>query len=122
MLKPTRPGSANTAITSNDAARVAQAVSSLVPFVSLNQKFASDASGNGTVSSNDAALIARFAAGLTGSGNVGQWKFFASNLPGPATGPLPTPPYNDRRTYASASSSVAGEGYVALLDGDARGK
>ena len=67
-IKPTKPGGPNGAITSNDAARVAQGVSGAVPFVSQNQRFAADASGNGKVSSNDAALIARFAAGLTGHG------------------------------------------------------
>lgn len=120
-IKPAKPGGVNGAITSNDAARVAQGVSGSVPFVSLNQKFASDASGNGTVSSNDAALIARFAAGLTGTGNVGQWRFFTANLPGAPTAPLPTPPYNDSRTYASVASSLAGEDYVALLIGEASG-
>ncbi len=120
-IKPSKPGSSNTSITSNDAARVAQGVSNLVPFASLNQKFASDVSGNGTVSSNDAALIARFAAGLTGTGNAGQWKFFTADLPGLPTGPLPTPPYNDSRTYASVTSNVASEDFVAILVGEASG-
>ena len=120
-IKPTKPGGVNGAVTSNDAARVAQGVSGSVPFVSLNQKFASDSSGNGTVSSNDAALIARFAAGLTGTGNVGQWKFFTANLVGPPTAPLPTPPYNDSRTYPSVTSNLTGEDYVALLIGEASG-
>jgi hypothetical protein len=92
-----------------------------VPFVTLNQKFASDASGNGAVSSTDAALVARFAAGLTGTGNVGQWKFFTANLPGPPTAPLPTPPYNDSRSYASVTSSATGEDFVGLLIGEASG-
>lgn len=120
-IRPTKPGGPSGAITSNDAARVAQGVSATVPFVSMNQKFASDASGNGTVSSNDAALIARFAAGLTGTGNVGRWRFFTADLPGPQSGPLPTPPYNDSRSYTSVASSVTGEDYVALLIGEASG-
>ena len=120
-IKPTKPGGVNGAITSNDAARVAQGVSGSVPFVSLNQKFASDVSGNGTVSSNDAALVARFAAGLTGSGNAGQWKFFTADLVGPPAGPLPTPPYNDSRSYASVTGSLTGEDYVAILIGEASG-
>ena len=120
-VKPTKPAGANTAITSNDAARVAEGVSGSVPFVSLNQKFASDASGNGTVSSNDAALVARFAAGLSGVGNVGQWKFFTANLPGSPSGPLPTPPYNDSRNYASVVSNVTGEDYIGILVGEASG-
>ncbi len=118
-IKPAKPGGANGAITSNDAARVAQGVSGAVQFVSQNQRFVSDASGNGTVSSNDAALIARFAAGLTGTGNVGQWKFFVTGAPSP----LPTQPatYNDSRTYASVTSNLASENYVALLVGEASG-
>lgn len=118
-IKPTKPSGPNTAISSNDAARVAQGVSGAVPFASQNQRFASDASGNGSVSSNDAALIARFAAGLTGTGNVGQWKFFVTGAPSP----LPTPPqaYDDSRTYASVSGSLTGEDFVALLIGEASG-
>src|ERR1043166_1537082 len=46
-IKPSKPGGGNTAITSADAARVAQGVSGTVPFVSQNQRFASDTSGNG---------------------------------------------------------------------------
>jgi hypothetical protein len=78
-------------------------------------------SGNGTVSSNDAALLARFVAGLTGTGNAGQWKFFTADLAGPPAGPLPTPPYNDSRSYASVSTSLTGEDFVALLIGEASG-
>src|SRR5262249_20659438 len=40
-IKPSKPGGANTAITSADAARVAQGVAGSVPFVSQNQRFAS---------------------------------------------------------------------------------
>ena len=118
-ITPSKTGGPNGSITSNDAARVAQGVSGSVPFVSQNQRFVSDSSGNGTVSSNDAALIARFAAGLTGTGNVGQWKFFVTGAPSP----LPTPPqtYNDSRTYASVSGNATGEDYVALLVGEASG-
>src|SRR5262249_33915639 len=46
-IKPSKPSGANTAITSADAARVAQGVSGSVPFVSQNQRFAADATGNG---------------------------------------------------------------------------
>ncbi len=118
-IKPTKPGGATTAITSNDAARVAQGVSSAIPFISQNQRFAADVSGNGGVSSNDAALIARFAAGLTGTGNAGVWKFFVTGAPSP----LPTPPqtYNDSRTYASVSSNLTGEDFVGILVGEVSG-
>jgi uncharacterized delta-60 repeat protein len=118
-IKPTKPGGPNAAINSFDAARVAQGVSGTIPFVSQNQRFVSDASGNGSVTSNDAALIAKFAAGLGGAGNVGQWKFFVTGAPSP----LPTAPqtYSDSRTYASISSSLTGEDFVALLIGEASG-
>ena len=118
-IKPTKPGGVNGAITSNDAARVAQGVVSAPGFVSQNQRFAADTSGNGGVTSNDAALIARFAAGLTGTGNVGQWKFFVTGAPSP----LPTTPqtYDDSRTYASVSSNLTGEDFVGILVGEVSG-
>jgi hypothetical protein len=118
-IKPTKPGGPNAAINSFDAARVAQGVAGTVPFVSQNQRFVSDSSGNGSVTSNDAALIAKFAAGLGGAGNVGQWKFFVTGAPSP----LPTAPqtYNDSRTYASVSGNATGEDFVALLIGEASG-
>ena len=118
-IKPAKPSGPNGAISSNDAARVAQGVAGSVPFVSQNQRFVADASGNGTVSSNDAALIAKFAAGLTGFGNVGQWKFFVTGAPSP----LPTAPqtYNDSRTYPSVTTALTGQDFVALLVGEASG-
>ncbi len=118
-IKPTKPGGSNGAITSNDAARVAQGVVASPGFVSQNQRFAADVSGNGGVTSNDAALIARFAAGLTGTGNAGQWKFFVTGAPSP----LPTVPqtYDDSRTYASVSSNLTGEDFVGILVGEVSG-
>ena len=119
-IRATKPGGPNGAITSNDAARVAQGVAGSVPFVSQNQRFTADASGNGTISSNDAALIARFAAGLTGTGNVGQWKFFVPGAPSP----LPTAPqtYNDHYDCGSFScSGLTDQDFVALLVGEASG-
>ena len=118
-IKPSKPGGSNGAITSNDAARVAQGVSGAVDFASQNQRFAADVSGNGGVTSNDAALIARFAAGLTGTGNAGQWKFFVTGAPSP----LPTAPqtYDDSRTYASVTSNVTGEDFVGILVGEVSG-
>ena len=121
-IKPTKPGGANTAITSADAARVAQGVAGSVPFVSQNQRFASDTSGNGgpnPVTSNDAALIARFVAGLTGFGRTGSWYFFVTGAPSP----MPTAPatYNDHRDYASVTSNLTGEDYVAILVGETTG-
>ncbi len=80
-----KPGGANGAVTSNDAARIAQAVAGTAPFVNNNQSFTADVSGNGAVSSNDAARIGRFVAGLTDTGNAGQWQFYCP--PGPASTP-----------------------------------
>jgi hypothetical protein len=120
-IKPTKPGGPNGAISSFDAARIAQGVGAVVPFVTLNQKFAADTSGNGQVSSFDAALVAQYVAGLTGTGNVGQWKFFTANLPGPPTAPLPLPPYDDSRTYPSVTGGLTGEDYIALLIGEVSG-
>ena len=118
-IRPTKTGGPNTAVSSNDAARVAQGVSGSVPFVTQNQRFVADTSGNGGVTSNDAALIARFAAGLTGTGVTGQWRFFVTGAPSP----LPTVPqtYNDSRSYASVSSALTGEDFVALLVGEVSG-
>jgi hypothetical protein len=120
-IKPTKPGGPNAAINSFDAARVAQGVSGSVPFVSQNQRFTSDVNASGSVTSNDAANIARFAAGLPPNVNtvVGAWRFFVTGAPSP----LPTQPatYNDSRTYASVTSSVTGEDYIALLVGEASG-
>jgi hypothetical protein len=122
-IKPTKPGGANTAITSADAARVAQGVSGSVPFVSQNQRFAADTTGNGgpnPVSSQDAAFIARFAAGLTGFGRTGTWFFFVTGAPSP----MPTAPatYNDSRTYAAGfTGNMTGQDYVALLVGEVTG-
>jgi hypothetical protein len=121
-IKPSKPGGANTAITSADAARVAQGVAGSVPFVSQNQRFAADTSGNGgpnPVTSNDAALIAKFVAGLTGFGRTGSWFFFLTGAPSP----MPTAPatYNDHRDYASVTSNLTGEDYVAILVGETTG-
>jgi hypothetical protein len=121
-IKPSKPGGANTAITSADAARTAQGVAGSVPFVSQNQRFAADTSGNGgpnPVTSNDAALIARFAAGLTGFGRTGTWFFFVTGAPSP----MPTAPatYNDSRSYASVTTALTGQDYVAILVGEVTG-
>lgn len=119
-IKPSKAGGSNAAISSQDAARVAQGVTGVVPFVSQNQRFAADVTGNGLISSADAAQIARFVAGLSTTSITGQWKFF---LPPGAPSPLPTPPqaYDDSRTYASVAGSVTGEDYVAILVGEVSG-
>jgi len=123
-IKPTKPAGPNSAISSLDAARISQGVSGAVDFVTSNQKFAADVSGNGSVSSLDAAKIAQFVAGVTPlppPNFTSEWRFFTADIPGPPSAPLPTPPYNDSRTYASVSSNVTGEDYIALLLGDVSG-
>ena len=122
-IKPSKVGGANTSISSNDCARIAQGVSGAVPFVTMNQKFAADATGNLSVSSQDAAKLAQFVAGLPMSppNFSGQWKFFTANLPGPPTAPIPAPPYNDSRSYTDPIGNPTGEDYIALLIGEVSG-
>ena len=104
-------------ITSNDAARIAQHVSGSLLLTNDNQRITADVSGNGVVSSNDAALIARYVANLgSPTGSTGQWKFYVS--PGP-TFPVGASPTS--RTYASITSSIAGDDYVGLLIGEVTG-
>ena len=117
-IKPTKPGGSNGAITSNDAARIAQGVTGTLPFVSNNQRFAADVTGNGGVSSGDAAKIAQFVAGLPFSppNFTGEWRFFTSNLPA-----FPAGAHPQERTYASVTSNVTGEDYVGILIGETSG-
>ena len=117
-IKPTKPGGSNGAITSNDAARIAQGVTGSLPFVSNNQRFAADVTGNGGVSSGDAAKIAQFVAGLPFSppNFTGEWRFFTSNLPA-----FPAGAHPQERTYASVTSNVTGEDYVGILIGETSG-
>ena len=105
-------------ITSNDAARVAQHVSSILPFTNNNQKVTADVTGNGAISSQDAAKIAQYVAGLPFSppNLTGTWRFFVP--PGP-TFPVGTSPTS--RTYASVTSNLTGEDYIGLLIGEATG-
>jgi hypothetical protein len=89
----------------------------------MNQKFAADVTGNAAVSSQDAAKIAQFVAGLPTAppNNTGIWRFFTANFPQPPASPIPTPPYNETRTYGSVSGNLANEDYIALLIGEASG-
>ena len=117
-ITPTKTGGPNTSISSNDAARVAQGVTGALPFVSNNQRFAADTTGNNAVSSQDAAKIAQFVTGLPPSppNFTGQWRFFISNLPA-----FPAGAHPQSRTYASVSSALTGEDYIGLLIGEASG-
>lgn len=119
VIKPTKPGGSTTAITSNDAARIAQGVSGAQPFVSNNQRFAADTSGNGGVSSQDAAKIAQFVAGVTplpAPNFTGEWRFFISNLPA-----FPAGSHPQERTYSSVSGVLTGEDYIGVLIGEVSG-
>ncbi len=120
---------ANTALSSNDAARIAQAVAGISPFVSTNQTYTADVSGNGAVSSNDAARIARFVAGLADTGNTGNWQFFCPPGPSstpPFTGtPTPSPSPTGSPVANCMPSTVPGPitnaNVVGLLMGDVTG-
>jgi uncharacterized delta-60 repeat protein len=110
--------SGQNSITSNDAARIAQHVAGISLLTSDNQKVTADVSGNGAISSNDAAKIAQFVAGLPFSppNLTSTWQFYLP--PGPT---FPVGASQTSRTYASVTSSVAGEDYVGLLIGEVTG-
>lgn len=104
-VTPTKTGAANGAISSFDAARISQhAVGPPNPQLTGNQLLVADTSNNGTISSFDAAQVAGFSVANPPFGLAGQWKF------------LPV-----SRTYASVTSSIAGEDYSALLMGEVTG-
>ena len=116
----TRLGGPNPAISSNDAARVAQAVAGLLPWVSNNQQFAADTTGNGSISSSDAAFIAKFVAGLTGFGRTGSWFFFCptgAQWPPPTPGATPTPSC----LPDTIPGPTTGGDIVGVLNGDVTG-
>ncbi len=74
-ITPSKSGGVNSAITSNDAARIAQYLTGNSSFTSV-QATVADVSGAGGISSFDAALIARYAAALGApTGTSGSWIF-----------------------------------------------
>ena len=102
-VSPSKTDGANGAISSFDAARIAQHVTGAA-LLTGNPLVVADVSGNGNVSSFDAAQIAGYVANLPGTGgSTGNWRF------DPAS-----------RTYASVST-VTGEDYSALLMGEVSG-
>ncbi len=101
-VTPSKTASHSTAISSFDAAKIAQYVASLTTFSPAQQTVA-DASGNSTISSFDAALVAGYAVGGDG-GAAGSWRF----------SPL-------SRTYPSITTDITGEDYSALLMGEVSG-
>ena len=117
-ITPTKTGGPNGAISSNDAARVAQGVTGTLPFVSNNQRFAADTTGNNAVSSQDAAKIAQFVTGLPPSppNFTGQWRFFTSDLPA-----FPAGAHPQERNYAMVFAPITNQDYIGLLIGDPSG-
>ena len=102
-VTPSKTLGVNGAITSFDAAKIALHVAGTTTLTG-NQLIVADVSGNGTISSFDAGQIARYAAGVPGSGSTGNWIFAPAN-----------------RNYASVTSNVKGEDFVALLMGEISG-
>lgn len=104
-ITPSKNGGTNAAISSFDAARVAQhVVGSPMPQLSGNQLVVADVSGNGEITSFDAAEIASYVVSVPPYGSTGSWKF--------------TPTSN---FHSSVNSDIAGEDYAALLLGDVSG-
>ncbi|MBK8465535.1 MAG: cupredoxin domain-containing protein [Chloracidobacterium sp.] len=103
-VTPTKTDGVN-GISSFDAGRIAQHVSGGT-LLTGNQLIAADTSNNGSISSFDAAKIAQFVSGGTiiQPNVTGTWRFIPVN-----------------RAYASVTSSVAGEDFIALLMGEVSG-
>jgi len=107
------------AITSNDAARIAQHVAGVSLLANNNQRVTADVSGNNAVSSNDAAKIAQFVAGVSPlplPNLTNTWQFYLP--PGP-TFPVGSSPTS--RTYSPVTGNLTGEDYVGLLIGEVTG-
>lgn len=105
-VTPTKTGGVN-GITSFDAAKIAQHVAGISSLTG-NQLIVADVSGNGVISSFDAAMIAKFVAGppygSPGVGATGTWRFIPVN-----------------RSYATVTTNISGEDYIALLMGEVSG-
>ncbi|MFN0278898.1 MAG: cohesin domain-containing protein [Pyrinomonadaceae bacterium] len=116
-VTPSKTGGVNAAITSFDAARVAQHAAGSVPLTG-NQLPIADVSENNVITSFDAGLIARYVAGQPDFGATATWRFFTdANVPFP----LPTPPPASSRTYSSVTANINGEDYTGLLMGEVSG-
>lgn len=101
-VTPTKTGGVNN-ISSFDAGKVAQHVAGISTLTG-NAFLVADVSNNGGVSSFDAAQIANYVVSGGNPGTTGTWKFAPVS-----------------RSYASVSSSISGEDYVALLMGEVSG-
>lgn len=104
VASASKSGGENAAISSFDAARIAQHVVGGAN-LTATQMTVADVSGSNDVSSFDAAMIARYVASQgSPTGSTGNWLFSPS-----------------ARAYPSVSGNVAGEDYSALLMGEVSG-
>jgi hypothetical protein len=104
-VTPSKTGGVNGALSSFDAALVAQHVAGPPqPHLAGNQVIVADVSGNGTISSFDAGMIANYVVSGSPSGSAGNWIFTPVS-----------------RTYPSVTTNITGEDYSALLMGDVTG-
>ncbi|MFN0279465.1 MAG: cohesin domain-containing protein [Pyrinomonadaceae bacterium] len=103
-VTPSKSGGQHGAITSFDAARIAQHAAGVSPLLVGNQLIVADVSGNGTVSSFDSGQVARYAVSLPPFGSTGNWRFSPVN-----------------RTYSSVTASITNQDYAALLMGEVSG-
>lgn len=103
-VTPSKTGGVNGAISSFDAAKIAQHASGIPPGLNSIQLVVADVSGNGSVTSFDAGQVARYASAISGSGSTGTWIFTPVN-----------------RTYPSVVTSITGQDYTALLMGEVSG-
>ncbi len=102
-VTPTKTGAVNGAISSFDAAKIAQHASATV-LLTGNQLLVADTSNNGNISSFDAAQVALYTVASPPYGLAGSWKFLPVN-----------------RAYSSVNSILTDENYSALLMGEVSG-
>ncbi len=103
-VTPTKTGGVNGAISSFDAAKVAQHAAGIPPGLNATQLIVADVSGNGSVTSFDAGQIARYVTAIPGSGSTGTWVFTPVN-----------------RNYPEVNTNIANQNYTALLMGEISG-
>ena len=103
-VTPTKTGGVNAAISSFDAAKIAQHAAGIPPGLNATQLIVADVSGNGSVTSFDAAQVARYAASTPGSGSTGFWIFMPAS-----------------RIYPNITGGITGQDYTALLMGEVSG-
>lgn len=102
-ITPSKTGGLSGAISSFDAARIAQSVAGQIT-LTATQQTVGDVSSSGGLSSFDAAMIAKYTVAQPGTGTTGNWIFDPTS-----------------NTHSSVSSNISGEDYSALLMGDVTG-